>query len=72
MFKSMCDAAVKVVYVCGDRVKVNGRWANFIRNEAMVDRCQMLWVYGPNTRGTSQCNTYAWKKGVPRYEVKVS
>jgi hypothetical protein len=71
LWDTMKGAAHKVITVC-DTLYVNGRLSHFIRNEWMVDHCNMLWVWDPMSKGTKSTWEYADKKGVKHYQVKVS
>lgn len=50
--------ASEIIIVC-DSIYVNGEHANFVRNKFMVDQCDALWVYKPESAGTAHCLQYA-------------
>lgn len=67
-----------VVYTCGcvkSQPAKCGHWDgkiyNFTRNEWMVDRADILWVYNPATKGTGQAYSYAKSKGIRTYLIPV-
>lgn len=50
-FRDLVSHAEEIVFVC-KTVYVNGVHANFIRNQWMVDQCDMALVYNPQSSGT--------------------
>lgn len=66
---SIADEASVVRTICENHMY--GR-ANYVRNQTMVDECDILWVFNPNnTSGTRQCTDYANKKGVRMHTVTI-
>lgn len=72
------DSTGGVVYTCGcvkNQPAKCGHWDgriyNFTRNEWMVDRADIVWVYNPTTRGTAQAYKYARDKGVRTFIIPV-
>lgn len=64
---STYDRGGYIEYVC-DSVYVNGVHANFIRNEWMVNKADLMLVYNPTSRGTKHCFEYINKVN-RKYEI---
>jgi hypothetical protein len=58
-----------VHYVCGKDIYVNGKHSNFVRNEWMADRADVVWVYNPTSRGTAQCYNYCRTNGIKTFII---
>jgi hypothetical protein len=58
-----------VHYVCGKNVYVDGKHSNFVRNEWMADRADVVWVYNPTSRGTAQCYNYCRTNGIKTFII---
>jgi len=58
-----------VHYVCGKNIYVNGKHSNFVRNEWMADRADVVWVYNPTSRGTAQCYNYCRTNGIKTFII---
>ena len=58
-----------VHYVCGKNVYVNGKHSNFVRNEWMADRADVVWVYNPTSKGTAQCYNYCRTNGIRTFII---
>ena len=58
-----------VHYVCGKNVYVDGKHSNFVRNEWMADRADVVWVYNPTSRGTAQCYNYCRTNGIRTFII---
>jgi hypothetical protein len=58
-----------VHYVCGKNIYVNGKHSNFIRNEWMADRADVVWVYNPTSTGTAQCYNYCRTNGIKTFII---
>ncbi len=50
-FTKLLSEASDIIYVCKD-IYENGVHSNFIRNQKMVDMCNVALVYKPESRGT--------------------
>lgn len=69
----LLSKAVEVVNVCKSLYGEDGRHANFIRNEWMADRADVVWVYNPsNSPGTAQCVNYCKEKDIKMFNIVVS
>lgn len=66
-FRELVEGASEVVIVC-ESMRVNGVHSNFLRNQAMVDACNMALVYMPESRGTADAVKRLIRAGKP-YEV---
>lgn len=58
-----------VHYVCGKNVYVDGKHSNFVRNEWMADRADVVWVYNPTSKGTAQCYNYCRTNGIRTFII---
>ena len=58
-----------VHYVCGKNIYVDGKHSNFVRNEWMADRADVVWVYNPTSRGTAQCYNYCRTNGIKTFII---
>ena len=58
-----------VHYVCGKNIYVNGKHSNFVRNEWMAGRADVVWVYNPTSRGTAQCYNYCRTNGIKTFII---
>jgi predicted Rossmann-fold nucleotide-binding protein len=71
VFNELVKHATKVVYVCDSIYEeIDGKevHANFIRNQAMVDACDVALVYKPESRGTKDA-VERLQKAKKRYKV---
>ena len=59
-----------VHYVC-QKIYVEGKHSNFVRNEWMADKANIVWVYNPSTRGTAQCYKYCKDNGIKTFIINV-
>lgn len=60
-----------VHYVCNN-IYENGKHSNFIRNEWMADRANIVWVYNPTSRGTKHCYEYCLKNDIKTHILDAS
>jgi hypothetical protein len=58
-----------VHYVCGKNVYVDGKHSNFVRNEWMANRADVVWVYNPTSKGTAQCYNYCRTNGIKTFII---
>ncbi len=69
-FDTILKHAREIVTVC-DRLYIDGKHANFVRNEAMVDAADRVWAWNPSSSGTRQCVAYAYQQQKPISEVNL-
>ena len=60
-----------VHYVCGKDIYVNGKHSNFVRNEWMADRADVVWVYNPISKGTAQCYNYCRTNAIKTFIINI-
>ena len=60
-----------VYYVCGTSIYVDGKHSNFVRNEWMGDRADIVWVYNPTSRGTAQMYNYCRTNGIKTFIINI-
>jgi hypothetical protein len=74
--QALMDQAAKVTYVMEEihgtrELKLNGKHANFWRNDFMVDNATEFLVWDPSSKGTAHCLAQIKRAGLP-YEVLTS
>ena len=60
-----------VHYVCGKDIYVNGKHSNFVRNEWMADRADVVWVYNPTSRGTAHMYNYCRTNAIKTFIINI-
>jgi hypothetical protein len=61
----------RIHYVSQGIYGADGRHSNFHRNEWMVAQADIVWVYNPSTRGTSQCYEHCKRVGKPTHLIEL-
>ena len=73
-FQDLADYAHRsggVHYVCGTSIYADGKHSNFVRNEWMADRADIVLVYNPTSRGTAQCYNYCRTNGIKTFIINI-
>ncbi len=67
-FDEMVAGARQVLYICESH---QGGKANFVRNQAMVNAADKMWVWKPTSRGTAHAVRLCESSKTPYYEIEL-